>query len=101
VCRYTSHSAVSGVIGGLQTIDSAPTFAPCSCWVLGRYSKWLVERAEGGQRGELDRCVAGVCERVLDHNRRVQVCLVAAAVLLIYCLGPVDTEACSPGKMLG
>lgn len=44
-----------------------------SCWVLGRYSKWLLERADSGQRGELDAVVQGVCERLLDHNRRVQV----------------------------
>lgn len=44
-----------------------------SCWVLGRYSKWLLERAESGQRGELDSMMAAVCERCLDHNRRVQV----------------------------
>ena len=45
----------------------------CSCWVLGRYCKWLLERADSGQRGELDSVMAGLCERCLDHNRRVQV----------------------------
>ena len=41
--------------------------------MLGRYAKWLLERADAGQRGELDNVMAGVCERCLDHNRRVQV----------------------------
>lgn len=53
--------------------DARPMVRCISCWVLGRYSKWLLERADGGQRAELDAVVAGVCERVLDHNRRVQV----------------------------
>lgn len=95
--------------------NSVPTLPPSnSCWVLGRYAKWLLERADGGQRTELDRwagwwvggqarqarqgvclclhvpgwqrtadspppwsvwcsVMAGMCERCLDHNRRVQV----------------------------
>ncbi|KAI3424477.1 hypothetical protein D9Q98_010027 [Chlorella vulgaris] len=52
--------------------DARPMVRSISCWVLGRYSKWLLERADGGQRGELDAVMAAVCERLLDHNRRVQ-----------------------------
>ncbi|EFN51057.1 hypothetical protein CHLNCDRAFT_59360 [Chlorella variabilis] len=57
----------------LPTLKDARPMVRCiSCWVLGRYSKWLLERAESGQRGELDSMMAAVCERCLDHNRRVQ-----------------------------
>ncbi|PRW61530.1 transportin-1-like isoform X1 [Chlorella sorokiniana] len=52
--------------------DPRPMVRCISCWVLGRYAKWLLERADAGQRGELDSVMAGVCERCLDHNRRVQ-----------------------------
>ena len=63
-----------------RTPPVAPPFIPAlgpfhSCWVLGRYAKWLLERADTGQRGELDSVMQGVCARCLDHNRRVQVCV--------------------------
>lgn len=60
--------------------------------MLGRYAKWLLERADAGQRGELDSVMAGVCERCGDHNRRVQVrrgvglCAGAAGMLSSPCL---------------
>lgn len=68
----------------LPTLKDARPMVRCiSCWVLGRYSKWLLERADGGQRGEVDAVVQGVCERLLDHNRRVQEAACGAAASLL------------------
>lgn len=41
--------------------DARPMVRCISCWVLGRYAKWLLERADTGQRGELDRWAPGAC----------------------------------------
>jgi hypothetical protein len=81
----------------LQPYPPKPHFANllschCSCWVLGRYSKWLLEQADTGQRGELDSVMQGVCERCLDHNRRVQVWTARLAALL------AAAHCCCPGS---
>ena len=55
----------------------------CSCWALARYSKWILGNAEAGQRAELDGLVAGLCERVLDPNRRVQEAACSGLAILI------------------
>eukprot|EP00887_Chlorella_sp_A99_P008169 scaffold12.g8169.t1 len=52
--------------------DPRPMVRCISCWALSRYSKWVLENAEAGQQAELDGLVAGLCERTLDPNRRVQ-----------------------------
>lgn len=59
--------------------DARPMVRCISCWVLGRYAKWLLERSDTGQRGDLDLVMAALCERMLDHNRRVQEAACGAA----------------------
>jgi transportin-1 len=52
--------------------DPRPMVWCIACWGLTRYSRWLLDRAGQGQRAELDALAAGLCERVGDHNWRVQ-----------------------------
>ncbi|GAB4816534.1 hypothetical protein N2152v2_003580 [Parachlorella kessleri] len=63
--------------------DPRPLVRCISCWALGRYAKWILERADGGQRGELDAVVTGICGRCLDHNRRVQEAACSALCTLV------------------
>lgn len=52
--------------------DPRPLVRCIACWTLTRYGRWLVDRATQGQRAEVDALVEGLCERVGDHNRKVQ-----------------------------
>ena len=73
---------------GAHHVAPADCLLPhASCWSLGRYIKWILERAEGGHRSELDAVVASIMERCLDHNRRVQV--------WVPCASPQRGRCCS------
>ena len=69
---------VAAVLPGLK--DPRPMVRAISCWALTRYSKALLDRASATagnananeDRAMLDAVITQVCERVLDHNRKVQ-----------------------------
>lgn len=65
---------VPGIIGAVLPglLDPRPMVRCISCWALTRYSRGLLDRASAGDRSTLDTVIVGVCDRVGDHNRKVQ-----------------------------
>ena len=61
---------VAAVLPGLR--DDRPMVRTISCWALIRYSRSLLDYSSSGDRQMLEAVVKGVCDRVGDHNRKVQ-----------------------------